>query len=105
MMTGTDFLLGRGAGIYINQEGNNEVTLRWLNPCSPYWTWQCAGTASWGHLPLLPGPPPAWILLQEGALHPGWESSVQEGYEAVGEHAEEGHKMMPGMEALPARTG
>lgn len=32
MMTGTDFLLGRGAGVYINQEGNNEVTLGWPNP-------------------------------------------------------------------------
>lgn len=47
-MTGTDFLLGRGAGIYINQEGNKKVTLRWLNPCSPCWTWQCSGTESLG---------------------------------------------------------
>ena len=31
-MTGTDFLLGRGAGVYINQEGNNKVTLGWPNP-------------------------------------------------------------------------
>lgn len=32
MMTGTDFLLGCGAGVYINQEGNNKVTLGWPNP-------------------------------------------------------------------------
>lgn len=35
MMTGTDFLLGRGAGVYINQEANNKVTLGWPVPRVP----------------------------------------------------------------------
>lgn len=37
MMTGTDFLLGRGAGVYINQEGRSKVTLGSPNPCGSCW--------------------------------------------------------------------
>jgi len=40
-----------------------------------------------------------------GALRPDRESSVQERCGSAGVHPEEGHKMIPGMEHLPTRTG